>query len=136
MEAVRCVNPHHRKDPSYSPLLADLAQTGQILRLRNQPGNVHSADGWEEVRLPVSDRSRARGQTVIVRADAALALPALSEALERRGVAYAVRFPAKDVLERVIEDLRARPRGRPRHPRWSATGASRLRPPPVTGRGG
>jgi len=55
------------------------------------------------------------GRTVVVRADAAFALPTLYEALERRDVAYAIRLPANDVLERAIEDLLARPRGRPRH---------------------
>jgi len=42
---------------------------------------------------------------VVVRADAAFALPALYEALERRDVAYAIRLPANQVLERRIEDL-------------------------------
>ncbi len=45
--------------------------------------------------------------------NAAFALPALYEALERRGVRYAIRLPANDVLERSIEDLVTRPRGRP-----------------------
>ena len=36
--AFRGFNPHHRKDPSYYPLLAHLAQTGHILRLKNRPG--------------------------------------------------------------------------------------------------
>jgi Transposase DDE domain group 1 len=67
----------------------------------------------DEVLLPIIDRYRARGQTVVVRADAAFALPALYEALERRGVRYAIRLPANDVLERSIEDLVTRPRGRP-----------------------
>ena len=31
--AFRGFNPHHRKDPSYYPLLAHVAQTGHILRL-------------------------------------------------------------------------------------------------------
>src|SRR3989475_503789 len=69
----------------------------------------------DEVLLPVIDRYRARGQTVVVRADAAFALPALYEALERRGVRYAIRLPANDILERRIEDLLTRPRGRPSH---------------------
>ena len=43
--AFRGINPHHRKDPSYYPLLAHLAQTGQILRLRNRPGTVHDSQG-------------------------------------------------------------------------------------------
>jgi hypothetical protein len=52
---------------------------------------------------------------VVVRADAAFALPAVYEALERRAVAYAIRLPANQVLERIIEDLLTRPRGRPSH---------------------
>jgi hypothetical protein len=43
--AMRGFNPQHPKDPSYYPLLAHLAQTGQILRLKNRPGNVHDSKG-------------------------------------------------------------------------------------------
>src|SRR6266536_1348767 len=32
--AFRGFNPHHRKDPSYTPLLAHVAQTGHILRVK------------------------------------------------------------------------------------------------------
>src|SRR5262249_31590949 len=39
--AFRGFNPHHRKHLSYYPLLAHIAQTGHILRLKNRPGNVH-----------------------------------------------------------------------------------------------
>ena len=87
-------------------------QDGDCLAATLRPGNVHRADGWDQILLPVIDRSHARGQTVVVRADAAFALPALYEALERRGVRYAIRLPANDVLERAIEDLLVRPRGR------------------------
>jgi Transposase DDE domain group 1 len=65
------------------------------------------------VLLPVIGRVRARGQTVVVRAAAAFAIPALYEAL--RGVTYAIRLPANQVLERAIKDLLTRPRGRPSH---------------------
>src|SRR2546428_8109133 len=41
--AFRGFNPHHRKEPSYYPLLAHLAQTGHILRCKNRPGNVHDS---------------------------------------------------------------------------------------------
>jgi hypothetical protein len=41
--AFRGFNPHHRKDPSYYPLLAHVAQTGHILRVKNRPGNVHDS---------------------------------------------------------------------------------------------
>jgi hypothetical protein len=36
--AYRGFNPHHRKDPSYYPILAHVAQTGHILRVRKLPG--------------------------------------------------------------------------------------------------
>src|SRR5262249_20778543 len=62
---------------------------------------------------PVVDQYRRHGQTIVVRADAAFAMPALYEAMERRGVRYAIRLEANDVLERQIEDLLTRPRGRP-----------------------
>jgi hypothetical protein len=88
---------------------------GDCVAAKLRPGNVHSADGWGEVLLPVIDQYRAQGQTVVVRADAAFAVPTLYEALERRGVRYAIRLPANDVLERAIEDLLTRPRGRPSH---------------------
>jgi Transposase DDE domain group 1 len=51
----------------------------------------------------------------VVRADAAFARPEIYEVLERRGVRYAIRLPANDVLERQIADLLTRPRGRPSH---------------------
>src|SRR5207245_741744 len=41
--AFRGFNPHHRKDRSYYPLLAHVAQTGHILRIKNRPGNVHDS---------------------------------------------------------------------------------------------
>jgi hypothetical protein len=63
------------------------------------------------VLLPVIDRLQGRGRTVVVRAEAGFALPAVYEALERREVRYAVRLSANDVLMRQIEDLLTRPRG-------------------------
>jgi Transposase DDE domain group 1 len=104
----------HFESVCYHPLFV-FNQDGDCLAATLRPGNVHSADGWEEVLLPVIDRYQAWEQTVVVRADAAFALPALYEALERRDVAYAIRLPASQVLERTIEDLLTRPRGRPSH---------------------
>ena len=39
--AMRGFNPHHRKVKSYYPILAHVAQTGHVLRVRNRSGNVH-----------------------------------------------------------------------------------------------
>jgi len=102
----------HFESVCYHPLFV-FNQHGDCLAATLRPGNVHSADGWDDVLLPVIDRHRAQGQAVVVRPDAAFALPALYEALERRGVRYSIRLPANDVLERAIEDLLVRPRGRP-----------------------
>jgi hypothetical protein len=104
----------HFESVCYHPLFV-FNPEGDCLAGKLRPGNVHSADGWDEVLLPIIDRYRAQGQTVVVRADAAFALPAVYEALERRGVKYAIRLPANDVLERAIEALLTRPRGRPSH---------------------
>src|SRR5215510_8142816 len=100
----------HFESVCYHPLFV-FNQNGDCLAAKLRPGNVHSADGWDKFLLPVIDRSQTQGQTVVVRADAAFALPALYEALERRDVAYAIRLPANQVLERTIEDLLTPPRG-------------------------
>ena len=47
------------------------------------------------------------------RADAAFARPAIYEALETRGVGYAIRIPANKNLELAIEDILFRSPGRP-----------------------
>src|SRR6516165_9390684 len=104
----------HFESVCYHPLFV-FNPEGDCLAAKLRPGNVHSADGWDDVLLPIVDRYRAQGQTVVVRADAAFALPALYEALERRRVRYVIRVPANDVLMRQIEDLLTRPRGRPSH---------------------
>ena len=85
---------------------------GDCLAAKLRPGNVHSADGSDEVFLPVIDQHRARGQTVWSAPTQPLPSQRALRALERLGVAYAIRLPANDVLERAIEDLLTRPRGR------------------------
>jgi hypothetical protein len=50
---------------------------------------------------------------VVFRADAAFAKPEVREALEARGVKYAIRIPAIESLERDIAELLTRPVGRP-----------------------
>jgi Transposase DDE domain group 1 len=52
---------------------------------------------------------------VVFRADAAFAKPEIYDALEERGVKYAIRLPANDNLLRDIEELLTRPVGRPSH---------------------
>jgi len=75
----------HFESVCYHPLFI-FNQDGDCLAATLRPGNVHSADGWDKVLFPVIDRCQVREQTVVVRADAAFALPALYEALEQRSL--------------------------------------------------
>ncbi len=62
---------------------------------------------------PEIERQRQNGKEVVFRADAAFAKPEIYEAREERGLKYAIRLPANENRERDIEELLARPVGRP-----------------------
>jgi hypothetical protein len=81
----------HFESTCYHPLLL-FNREGDCLAAKLRPGNVHSADDWEE-----------------------LLLPEIYEALEERGVRYAIRIPSNESLERDIAELVARRVGRPSH---------------------
>src|SRR6202022_618884 len=94
--AARGFNPHHPKDPSYYPLLAHLAQNGQILRLQNRPGNVHDSKGAERFVRELIGEIRARlgrALTLEFRMDAAFFQQNLLRLLARLGCFYAVKVP-------------------------------------------
>ena len=65
--------------------------------------------------LPENERQQKQGRDVVVRADAAFAKPDIYEALEKRGVKYAIRIPSNDILEREVAELLTRSVGRPSH---------------------
>ena len=88
---------------------------GDCLAAKLRPGNMHSADDWEELLLPEIEQQQKQGKQVVFRADAAFAKPEIYEALEKRGVKYAIRIPSNDSLERDIAELLTRPVGRPSH---------------------
>ncbi len=96
----------------YHPLFV-LNQFGDLERCALRAGNVHSADGWEDVLSPVVARYRGKVAALYFRADAAFAMPAVYEFLEGEGVRYAVRLPANRVLQDKIAHLLTRPIGRP-----------------------
>jgi hypothetical protein len=112
----------HFESTCYHPLLL-FNREGDCLAAKLRPGNpgcgsadgVHSADGWEELLLPEIERQQKHGKEVVFRADAAFAKPEIYEALEERGVKYAIRIPANESLERDIAELLTRPVGRPSH---------------------
>jgi hypothetical protein len=92
--AFRGFNPHHRKDRSYYPLLAHVAQTGHVLRLKNRPGNVHDSKQATAFLREVIDSVRARfGRRLPLefRMDAAFFQPDVFRLLTARGCAYAIK---------------------------------------------
>ena len=104
----------HFESTCYHPLLL-FNREGDCLAAKLRPGNVHSADDWEELLLPEIERQQKLGKEVVIRADAAFAKPEVYEKSEERGAKYAIRIPANDSLERDIAELLTRPVGRPSH---------------------
>jgi hypothetical protein len=96
----------------YYPLFLFNSQ-GDCLVAKLRPGNVHSAEGWEDLLPPEIERQQRNSREVVFRADAAFAKPEIHGALEARGVEYAIRLLANNSLERDINELLTRPVGRP-----------------------
>ena len=102
----------HFESTCFHPLLL-FNREGDCLAAKLRPGNLHSAEDWEELLLPEIERQQRMVKEVAFRADAAFAKPEIYEALEEREVKYAIRIPANDSLQRDIEELLTRPVGRP-----------------------
>jgi hypothetical protein len=71
----------------YHPLFL-FNQFGDLERCMLRPGNVHSADDWRSVLVPVIARYRGRGLVLYFRGDAAFAKPELYELLEAEGICH------------------------------------------------
>jgi hypothetical protein len=99
--AERGFNPHHPKDPSYYPLTAHLAQTGQLLGVWNRAGNVNDSMGAVETlgRLIEDARERLGPVPIEVRLDAAFCQRPVLGLLTASGVEYAVKVPMWQWLE-------------------------------------
>lgn len=92
-------------------------QYGDLERCALRPGNVHSADGWEDVLKPVLARYSRSARPSLrrrrFRADAAFAIPALFDLLEDEGWDYAIRIKGNPKLHERIDWLIRRRPGRP-----------------------
>ncbi len=64
----------HFESTCYHPLLL-FNREGDCLAAKLRPGNVHSAEGWEELLLPEIERQQKLDKEVVFRADAAFAKP-------------------------------------------------------------
>jgi hypothetical protein len=109
--AFRGFNPHHRKVPSYYPILAHLAETTHILRVKNRSGNVHDGkaslpflrDLWAQVAAAPPGPA-----TVRFRMDGAFFRQDVLTWLQARGVGYAIKVPFYRWLD-VQQYIRATP---------------------------
>ena len=94
--AFRGFNPHKRKVPSYYPIMAHLAETTHILRVKNRSGNVHDGkaglpflrDLWTQLTPLRTDGARLR-----FRMDGAFFRQDVLRWLQARGVGYAIKVP-------------------------------------------
>ena len=113
--AFRGFNPHHRKVPSYYPILAHLAETTHILRVKNRSGNVHDGkaglpflrDLWTQLATTLPP-----GATVRFRMDGAFFRQDVLRWLEARGVGYAIKVPFYRWLD-LQQYIRAAPTWQP-----------------------
>ncbi len=119
----------------YHPLFV-FNQFSDLDRRSLLPGNVHSADSWRDVMVPVVTRKKARKVRLYFRGDAAFASPEMYEYLEAEGMLYAIRLPANTALQESIVDLLRRPIGRPPTMCAVSRPASALRPDRGTRNGG
>jgi hypothetical protein len=94
--AQRGYNPHRRKVPSYYPITAYEAQSGQILRVQNRPGDIHdgkAARPFLRALFAQLDCTLGSGYQLEFRMDGAFFLREVIELLVRRGVEYAIKVP-------------------------------------------
>jgi hypothetical protein len=119
----------------YHPLFV-FNQFGDLERYALRAGNVHSADGWDDVLKPVVARYQGKVSRIYFRADAAFAMPEVYQFLEAERIKYAIRLPANQVLQSRIgicsraqsDDLRTMCAG--------SMPTSTIRPEPGPSRGG
>jgi Transposase DDE domain group 1 len=113
--AFRGFNPHHRKVPSYYPIMAHLAETTHVLRVKNRSGNVHDGkaglpflrDLWTQLGTLLP-----RGGTVRFRMDGAFFRQDVLRWLTAQGAGYAIKVPFYHWLD-LQQYIRATPTWRP-----------------------
>lgn len=94
--ARRGYNPHRRRVPSYYPISAYEANTGQVLRIRNRAGNVHDGKASEVFLEELFEQLRTtlEGRYVLeMRMDGAFFREDVVDLLEAEGVEYAIKVP-------------------------------------------
>ena len=102
----------HFKCNCYHPLFC-FNQYGDCEGAMLRPGNVHSADRWKGLLVPIIRRYENKKVRKYFRGDATFAKPEIYEYLEEKGLLFAIRLRANDLLYDEIKHLLTRPVGRP-----------------------
>ena len=104
----------HYHQRMYHPLVASVAETGDLLDARLRTGNVHTAEGALDFILDLVDRVETTlCQVALVRIDAGFPDETLLAGLEANGTPYVARIKNNKVLDRLAAPHLRRPTGRP-----------------------
>ena len=104
----------HYHSRIYHPIVASIAETGDLVDLRLREGNVHSADGALEFVVSVVEGVEKKPcQVASVRIDAGFPEGKLLAGMEGRRTPYVARVRNNAVLDRMAEPYLVRPVGRP-----------------------
>lgn len=109
----------HYRVRMYHPLLASIAETGDLIDARLREGAAHTAEGALEFIVPLLEQVEKKlCVKVAVRMDAGFPEEDLLSGLEARGTPYVARIRNNKVLDRMAEPYLRRPPGRrPAEPR-------------------
>lgn len=100
----------------FHPLVALVAETGDLLDVRLREGNAHTAEGATDFIVPLLEKmERDYCRHASVRMDAGFPSEPLLAALERRGTHYVCRLRTNARLESLAAPYLSRPPGRPPH---------------------
>jgi Transposase DDE domain group 1 len=125
----------HFESMRYHPLLL-FNREGDCLAAKLRSGNVHCAEGWEEMPQTEIPRQQQQGKAVVIRADTAFAKLEIYAALEAQEVKYAIRLFANNKLKRNITELLTRPAARLSYNLWSGSRVLATSQPVERTRGG
>jgi hypothetical protein len=90
----------------YHPLVVSLAETGEVLRLVNRPGNRPSHEGAAEEADEAIDLCRRAGfRQVVLRGDTAFSQSGKLDAWDEDGVTFYFGFKAMPNLEEIADNL-------------------------------
>jgi hypothetical protein len=104
----------HYHQRMYHPLVASVAETGDLLDARLRAGNVHTAAGALDFILDLVGRVETTlCQVALVRIDAGFPDETLLAGLEANGTPYVARIKNNKVLDRMAAAHLRRPPGRP-----------------------